>query len=107
VPVERFDYLLAARKNQKWMPDYSSRPVNNFPRDFKKILKMAGIEKGTFHDFRRTCLSRWISNGLSEYDVMSLAGHSEFSTTHRFYLNVQGDLLVLPVNELVGCKKKT
>ena len=93
VPVGRFDYLLETRKNQKWNPEHANLPVNNFVKYFKKILKMAGIEKGTFHDFRRTCLSRWISNGLSEFDVMSLAGHSEFSTTHRFYLNVQGDLL--------------
>jgi hypothetical protein len=31
--------------------------------------------------------------GLSEYDVMKLAGHSNFSTTHRFYLAMADDLV--------------
>jgi hypothetical protein len=30
---------------------------------------------------------------LSEFDVMKLAGHSDFATTHRFYLAVRRDLL--------------
>jgi hypothetical protein len=29
----------------------------------------------------------------SEYDVMHLAGHSKFETTHRFYLAVADDLV--------------
>jgi integrase len=56
-------------------------------------LERAAIENGEFHDLRRTCLSRWLANGLTEYDVMQLAGHSEFSTTHRFYLAVRSDLI--------------
>ncbi len=32
-------------------------------------------------------------NGLSEFDVMTLAGHSDFNTTRRFYLAVREDLL--------------
>jgi len=32
-------------------------------------------------------------NGLTEFDVMKLAGHSDFATTHRFYLAVRRDLL--------------
>ena len=53
----------------------------------------AAIDKGTFHDLRRTCLSRWIENGLSEFDVMNLAGHSDFQTKHRFYLAIRRDLI--------------
>ena len=30
---------------------------------------------------------------MSEYDVMILAGHSNFSTTHSFYLAVNQDLI--------------
>ncbi len=33
-----------------------------------------------------------MANGLTEYDVMQLAGHADFSTTHRFYLAVPTDL---------------
>jgi len=30
---------------------------------------------------------------LSEYDVMTLAGHADFETTRQFYLAVREDLL--------------
>ena len=48
---------------------------------------------GTFHDIRRTAITMWFANGMSEYDVMTLAGHSSFSTTHKFYLAVADDLI--------------
>ena len=48
---------------------------------------------GTFHDIRRTAISMWFANGMSEYDVMTLAGHSSFATTHKFYLAVADDLI--------------
>ena len=62
--------------------------INNFTRQFGKILKRAGVRKGQFHDLRRTALSNWFSSGMSENDIMTLAGHSSFSTTHEFYLAV-------------------
>ena len=30
---------------------------------------------------------------MSEYDVMKLAGHADFKTTHEFYLAVADDLI--------------
>jgi hypothetical protein len=33
------------------------------------------------------------TNGMSEYDVMKLAGHADFKTTHQFYLAVSDDLI--------------
>ncbi len=35
----------------------------------------------------------WFANGMSEYEVMRLAGHSDFATTHKFYLTVANDLV--------------
>ena len=35
----------------------------------------------------------WLANGMSEYDVMVLAGHSSFATTNEFYLAVADDLI--------------
>ena len=32
-------------------------------------------------------------NGMSENDVMVLAGHANFATTHEFYLAVANDLV--------------
>jgi hypothetical protein len=38
-------------------------------------------------------MTRWFANGLTEFDVMKLAGHSDFATTHKFYLAVSQDLV--------------
>ena len=35
----------------------------------------------------------WFANGMSEYEVMRLAGYSDFSTTHMYYLVVADDLV--------------
>lgn len=39
------------------------------------------------------CLTNWFAAGLSEFDVMNMAGHSSFETTRQFYLAVRNDLL--------------
>lgn len=93
VPPARFDRIQERRRQGKWTVEDGRCPLNNFPLQFNKIRERAGIEVGTFHDLRRTCLTRWLANGLSEYEVMKLAGHASFETTHTFYLSVQEDLL--------------
>ena len=50
-------------------------------------------KKGKFHDTHSTALSNWFAQGISEYEVMKLAGHSGFETTHHFYLAVKNDYL--------------
>ena len=67
--------------------------ANNFTRQFEKILKTANVKKGQFHDLRRTAITNWFANGMSENDVIVLAGHSNFATTHEFYLAVADDLV--------------
>jgi integrase len=95
VPIERYDYIQnVLRPKNKWtLTDARLKIVNNFRRQFNMILKKAGIKKGTFHDLRRTAISMWFANGMSEHDVMVLAGHSSFATTHEFYLAVADDLV--------------
>jgi integrase len=67
--------------------------VNNFTRQFGLILAASKVKNGKFHDIRRTAITLWFSNGMSENDVMVLAGHSNFATTHDFYLAVANDLV--------------
>ncbi|MEN8126251.1 MAG: tyrosine-type recombinase/integrase [Planctomycetota bacterium] len=93
LPVKRYDYLQKIRMEGHWKQRYGTCPVNNFTRHFKIILQRAGIKTGKFHDLRCTCLTKWLLNGLTEYDVMRLAGHSDFETTRRFYLAVREDLV--------------
>ena len=38
----------------------------------------------TIHDFRHTCASRLIQNGLSLYEVASILGHRDVQTTQRY-----------------------
>lgn len=94
VPLYRYDRIQQLRQQDKWsLSDSRLKVVNNFRRKFKKILKRAGVKSKRFHDFRNTALSNWFATGLREYEVMRLAGHSDFSTTHKFYLAVADDLI--------------
>jgi integrase len=95
VPTARYDYIQnVLRPKGKWMlTDARLKIVNNFRRQFNIILRKADVKKGTFHDIRRTAVSMWFANGMSEHDVMVLAGHSSFATTHEFYLAVADDLV--------------
>ena len=82
------------RAKAKWKySDSRQKVIPKFNEVFGKILGRAGIEHGTFHDLRRTAISNWLAKGLSEFEVMKLAGHSNFSTTHRFYLRVRDDMI--------------
>ena len=80
------------RAHGRWRySDSRQKVIPKFNKAFGRILGRAGIEQGTFHDLRRTAISNWRARGLSEFEVMKLAGHSNFSTTHRFYLRVRDD----------------
>jgi integrase len=93
IPTRRYDFIQQLRAEDRWTVEDGVSPINNFDDAFKKILNRAGVENGTFHDLRRTCLTNWFVNGLSEYEVMNLAGHACFATTHEFYLAVREDLI--------------
>ncbi|MCK5225212.1 MAG: tyrosine-type recombinase/integrase [Planctomycetes bacterium] len=94
LPPERYDHIQQLRKKDKWtLSSARIKVVNNFTRQFKQILKKAGIEKGQFHDLRRTGLSSMLAKGLSKYDLMTIAGHAKFDTTHQFYLAVEDNLV--------------
>jgi integrase len=93
VPPKRYDHIQHLRKQDKWSERKGLCPVSNFRYQFREIMARAGIEMGEFHDLRRTCLTNWLANGLSEYDVMTMAGHASFETARKFYLAVRKDLL--------------
>lgn len=95
VPPGRCDHIhLVSRPSGKWtLFSASNSVINNFTKQFNQILTMSRVEKRTFHDIRKTAITNWFRQGLTEYDVMTLAGHSNFSTTHKFYLAVADDLI--------------
>jgi len=93
VPPFRYDHIQKRRKKGRWTEEDGRYLVNNFTPRFNVVRAMAGIDNGKFHDFRCTCLSNWIAQELSEFEVMTIAGHSKFETTRAFYLAVRDDLL--------------
>ena len=92
--MARYDHIQKLRERGKWkLCDSKLKVVNNFTRQFNHILNRASCKRAKFHDFRRTALTNWLASGMSEHEVMILAGHASFNTTHRFYLAVATDLV--------------
>lgn len=95
IPPARYDYIqreLRAKDNWTYS-DSRTKVISNFRWYFNKILHKAHIEEGQFHDLRRTAICNWFREGLRELEVMRLAGHSDFKTTHKYYLRVCDDLV--------------
>lgn len=95
VPPGRYDYIQQVlRSKGKWtLSNARNKVINNFTKQLNRILTIAHVNKGTFHDIRKTAITDWFRQGLKEYEVMTLAGHANFATTHRFYLAVANDLI--------------
>ena len=93
IPPKRYHYIQQLREKGKWSARLGNYPVKNFDRKFRQILERASIEQAQFHDSRRTCLTNWFAGGLSEFEVMTMAGHSSFETTRAFYLAIRSDLV--------------
>jgi integrase len=94
IPPQRYDYIQQVLRNKpNWtLSSARNKLVNNFSKVFNRIRAKAKIGKGTFHDIRRTAITNWFRQGLSEYEVMTLAGHAKFETTRTFYLAVSNNL---------------
>jgi integrase/recombinase XerD len=89
IPPARYDHIQQLRAKRQWTyRDASTRAMARFNKVFSKIPRRAGIERGTFHDLRRTAICNWFREGLSELEVKTLAGHADFETTHKYYLKV-------------------
>ncbi len=95
VPPERYKAIQKLRKQGRWtLSDARLKVVNNFRRKFQKLQKGASVRLHLrFHDLRNTAITNWFRNGMSEHDVMKLASHASFETTHKFYLAVADDLV--------------
>jgi integrase len=76
-------------------------PDENFKKPFDRIIDRANdllpvldkIKHGTFHDLRRTCITRWTQNrDLSPQEVQLLAGHADIKTTMEYYAAIRTDV---------------
>ena len=63
---------------------------NNLIRDFEVIQRQAEIPKFTLHDLRRSAITNW-AQYLQIQVVQQLAGHSNITTTRKYYLMVRSE----------------
>lgn len=87
--TNRMFEILTRRYNEKdskyiFCNERGDGPRNHATSGIKKALKRAGIDGFKIHDFRHTCASRLIQNGMTLYEVASILGHSDIQTTQRY-----------------------
>jgi integrase len=85
VSPARLKILKTRKKKNPW--DQTPDTVNNIMRQFEGILKKVGIAKCTLHDLRRSAITNWAQH-LPVQVVQNLAGHSNITTTRKYYLAV-------------------
>jgi integrase len=72
--------------HHKWV--FTDKSGNN-PRKhstiaIRRAIKNAGIEDFRVHDFRHTCASRLVQNGMTVQETAHILGHSNIATTMRY-----------------------
>jgi len=62
--------------------------VPNAAKHFKEVLKNAGLPSIRLHDFRHTCVTLLIAQGVHSRAVMETLGHSQISVTMDLHAHV-------------------
>jgi integrase len=72
--------------------DWTSRSqvINNMGRHLALIRTRADVAEFTLHDLRRSAITNW-ARELPIQVVQQLAGHSDISTTRKYYLAVRSE----------------
>jgi len=85
--------ILKAVAGQEWkenglvFPNRRGKPgdQSNLRKDFKAVLKQAGLPVIRFHDLRHTAASLMLNNGIPSIVVSKRLGHAKPSTTMDIY----------------------
>ena len=91
ISSERFKRIRERQKVGKWNP--RSEVINNLRKNFHIIRRRAGVTECTLHDLRRSAITNWASQ-LPIQVVQQLAGHSDITTTRKYYLTVRSEDMV-------------
>lgn len=67
-------------------------PANLYNRDYKPLLKRAGLEGFTFHALRHTFATALFADGVHPKRVQSLLGHSSITQTMDTYSHLIDDI---------------
>jgi integrase len=105
ITPRRLRLILQRRELGEWCP--TSDVINNISRDFGVIRQHASVAKCSLHDLRRSAITNWAQK-LPIQVVQQLAGHSDISTTRKYYLAVRSEDMISASNVLNGilAKKK-
>jgi integrase len=93
LPSQRYRYLMRLKARGGLRYEVHKCPDGNFGRSWQTIFKKAGIEDGTFHDLRSTCITEWLEKGLMPHEVKELAGHADINTTMNHYVGIRESLI--------------
>jgi integrase len=84
------DRLLAGARWQEHelvFPNTMGRPQTrgNAHREWKRLLRAAGLRDARFHDLRHTAATLALSQGAALWDVSQMLGHASITTTGDVY----------------------
>lgn len=91
ISPERFEIIKRREEAKLW--NSRSETVNNMSRDFEVIRRRAGLLDCTLHDLRRSAITNWAQH-LPIQVVQQLAGHSNITTTRKYYVSVRSEDIV-------------
>ncbi|HML74391.1 MAG TPA: tyrosine-type recombinase/integrase [Anaerohalosphaeraceae bacterium] len=106
IPLDRFKNL--KKKPIEYGKKAAISTLHNINRDFDRICKRAGVAHCTVHDLRRSAITNW-AQLLPIQVVQQLAGHSNITTTRKYYLKVRTEDMVKAsqiINQVVVVAKK-
>lgn len=80
------EYLFVSKKGKHKLKESSIQNV------LKNVKKRAGIDRDvSVHTFRKTFASRLYRKGLPPMSIALLLGHKDFSTTAKYYIQIDKD----------------
>jgi integrase len=88
ISPQRLKRIRERQKIGTWTP--RSQIVNNLDRDFRVLRCKASVDECVVHDLRRSAITNWAKK-LPIQVVQQLAGHSDISTTRKYYLAVRSE----------------
>ena len=92
ISPQRLERIKERIRANRWTD--KSEMVNNMWVSFQRLRKRAGLPKCTLHDLRRSAITNW-AQYLPIQVVQQLAGHSDITTTRKYYLAVRPDDMIV------------
>jgi integrase len=106
ISAQRLERIREHQRIGNW--NSSSQVINNLDRNFKVLRGKAGVDEYVIHDLRRSAITNW-AKMLPIQVVQQLAGHSDISTTRKYYLAVRPEDLASAnkfLNEVLAKAKR-